>query len=346
MDGSTDAPASERDAEPTLPTTPSGVTAAMCEQATDLNATGALAGETVTVRGSTERSLGTMAAPCNPSVLGHQVYRYRVRGDNVWLRATTNLPGGTPNLDTVLWVLDGACGEQTAVLECNDDDGAADGDAEGTSTLATRSLRAGTELTFVVGAYARAHRGAASRGEFTLAVTETPSAAPGAECDSAVPGGCVHGYECAATSPARGLCVTASDETEPNNTPAAAGSPRPITGPMAIHAALMPAGDVDCFALAVTAGQSLYIEVSDGGGRCGADLRADLYRAGEADPFDGDDDSGRATDVACPRISPAENTGVRAMAAGTYVLCVRASEPSNAPPMVTLPRYSVQIAPQ
>jgi hypothetical protein len=32
--------------------------------------------------------------------------------------------------------------------------------------------------------------------------------------------------------------------------------------------------------------------------------------------------------------------------AGTYVVCIRASEPADAPPMVTLARYSVHVVPQ
>jgi hypothetical protein len=155
----------------------------------------------------------------------------------------------------------------------------------------------------------------------------------------------VRGFECAATSLMAGVCVQPGMETEPNNTPAMAQQLGMLTGPLAVHAALEPAGDVDCFAFAIAQGTSLHLEANDGGGSCNADLRADLYRAGEMDPFDGDDDSGRATDVACPLVDPSDHEDVRNMPAGTYVFCVRASEPTDAPPMITTDHYSVQIAP-
>src|SRR5439155_256103 len=82
------------------------------------------------------------------------------------------------------------------------------------------------------------------------------------------------------------------------------------------------------FALDVPAGADLYLEANDGAGSCPADLRADLYRAGEADPFDGDYDTGRATDVVCPLVSAVDNAGARAMPAGIYTVCIRVSEPA------------------
>lgn len=342
-DGGTDA---RTDGGAALPATASGVTSAWCMAAVDMNATGALAGDTLTVRGSTAQPTTEMPGPCNPAVTGQQVFRYRVRGDNVTLHITTNLPGGTALLDTVVWVLDGACSETAAVLACNDDDGTSSGDQEGTSTLNAGSYRQGRELTLVVGSYARTRRGAASHGDFTLSVTETPSASAGAVCNSAVPGGCVAGLECAATSATAGLCVTPSAETEPNDTPATATALGPVgTAGLAVHAAIGTAGDQDCFAFDVTQGQTLWLEASDGAGSCGADLEAALYRSGETMSFAADDDTGRASDVACPRIFPGDNPEVRSMAAGTYVLCVRMAGSMDGTAVTTLDRYSVQIAP-
>jgi hypothetical protein len=325
--------------------TASGILDSMCSSAIDLNAMGMLSGDTVTVHGSTAMPSDVIQGPCNPALTGHQVYRYRVRGNNVWLRATTNLPGGTEELDTSIWVLASPCGANAQVLACNDDDPSAPDPQAGTSTLATPSFPQGTEVFIVVASYARAHRGAPTRGEFNLAVTESASAAAGAMCDSTVPGGCVHGYECAATSPMGGVCVQPSNEQEHNDAPASAQSLGMLTGPMAVHAAIDPAGDVDCFSVQLAAGTNLFVEANDGGGGCGADLRAELYRAGEAESFDGDDDSGRMSNFACPRVDPSDHEDLRAMTAGVYIVCVRASEPADSPPTVTLAHYSVQIAP-
>jgi hypothetical protein len=328
-----------------LPPTHSGVTAAQCASAVDLNALGALAGDTVTIHGSTSQPTTEMAAPCNPDVTGQQVFRYHVRGENVWLHVTTNNPGGTALLDTVVWVLDGACSEGAAVLACNDDDGAAENNAEGTSTLNAGSYARGRELTLVVGAYARTRRGAQSRGDFTLTVTESPSASAGAVCNSAVPGGCVAGLECASTSVTTGVCVTPGMETEPNDTPATATPIGAVGNGIAVHAAIQPAGDTDCFSFQVAQGQTLWIEANDGGGSCGADLMAELFRSGETMSFAADDDTGRASDVACPRLFPMDNPEVRDMPAGTYILCVHVPNAAEVAPSVTLQQYSVQIAP-
>lgn len=323
---------------------PSGVTAAACGTVIDLEAMGTRAGDTLTIHGNTNTPTEIVRGPCNPTLTGHQVYRYRVRGENVSLRATTNLPGGTDLLDTTIFVLAGSCSETSMVLACNDDDFNAPDTRAGASTLSSPSLTRDTEVTIVVAGYSGVRRGAQTRGEFNLAITEVPSAALGMECDSAVPGGCVHGDECAAISLTRGICVVPSTETEPNGTPATAGTPHPIVNTFAIHAAIQPAGDIDCFALDIPAGADLYLEANDGDGSCPADLRADLYRMGEVDPFDGDDDTGRATDVACPLVSAIENAGARAMPPGIYTVCVRVSEPTGVPPAITVARYSLQVS--
>ena len=322
---------------------PSGVTAAACGTVLDLEALGTRVGDTITVHGTTNTPLEVVRGPCNPALTGHQVFRYRVRGENVSLHMTTNLPGGTDLLDTTIFVLTGSCSETATVLACNDDDFNTPENRSGTSTLATASLARDTDVTVIVAAYANVRRGAVSRGEFNLGITEVPSAALAADCDATVAGGCVPGLECAAISLPRGICVTPTNETEPNGTPAMAGAPRPIVNTFAIHAAIEPAGDVDCYALDIPAGADLYLEANDGAGSCPADLRADIYRAGEMDPFDGDDDTGRATDVACPLVSAVENAGARAMPAGIYTVCIRASEPAGVP-MVTVGRYSLQVA--
>ena len=131
----------------------------------------------------------------------------------MYLRATTNLPGGTDLLDTTIFVLAGSCSETATVLACNDDDFNTPDNRAGASTLATPSLSHDAEVTIVVAAFANVRRGAQTRGEFNLAITEVPSAAAGAECDSTVPGGCIHGYECAAISLTRGICVVPGTET-------------------------------------------------------------------------------------------------------------------------------------
>lgn len=345
FDGSVDANAG-RDVgriDASLPSTPSGVTDTMCARIVDLNAMGTLSGETVTIAGSTANPLEVMDGPCNRALTGHQLYSYRVRGEQVWLHATTNVPGGTPFLDTTLWVLDGVCSDHATVLACNDTDYTADGSLAGTATVVTRSLARGTELVFVVAGYAPARRGAVARGNFFLAVTEHPSARPGTDCNATVPGGCVPGYECAANSPDQGVCVQPIEEREPNDQPATASPVHTLHRALVIHAAIEPAGDIDCFAFYVTDNSNLWIEANDGGGSCNADLRAELFRAGRTEPIEVDDDSGRATDVACPLMSPTDHAGVRSMSEGTYVLCVRGSEPPDAPAIRTS-RYSVQIS--
>jgi hypothetical protein len=135
VDGATDA---------SLPATESGVTSAMCARAMDLNATGMLAGDTTSIRGSTQTPVDEMPGPCNNALTGHQVYRYRVRGDQVWLRATTGVPGGTPFLDTTVWALEGACGEGARVLACNDDDYNLEGDQAGATTACRTWVRGRT----------------------------------------------------------------------------------------------------------------------------------------------------------------------------------------------------------
>ncbi len=330
-------------ADARIAATTSGVTSSMCAASVDLTAMGTLAGETTTIHGSTNTPATVMTGPCNPAVTGQQVFRYRVRGAQVSLGVTTALAGGTDLLDTIVWVLPSACDETSMAIACNDDDPNTPEALAGTSTLRTPVLAAGTDVTIVVGTYAGARRGAQSRGNFVLAVTEVPAAAAGAMCDSAHPGSCVSGNECASTSITAGVCVTASSEQEPNDTPAGA-NPITVTQPSAIHAAIMPAGDVDCFGFDAPGARDLYIEANDGAGSCGADLRLDLYRMGEMDPFDGDDDTGRASGVACPLVSGAENASVRALAAGHYMACIRASEPAGVPPSITLAQYSVHIA--
>jgi hypothetical protein len=325
-----------------LPPTPSGVTTAMCSNTIDMTALGTLTGDTTNIHGSTATPTDVMNGPCSQATTGQQVYRYRVRGAQVSLQVTTALPGGTPRLDTAVWVLGGACAESTMPIACNDDDPNTDESLAGTSTLRTPVLAGGSDVFIVVGSYAGARRGAAARGEFNLAVAEIPAAAAGAMCDSAQAGSCVSGYECAATSPTAGLCVQPSQETEPNDTTA---MPMSITfgAPISIHASIMPAGDHDCFAFDAPGGRNLYVEVSDGAGSCPADLAMDLFRMGETDAFEGDDDSGRASSVACPRVDAMENPGVQALAAGRYFACVRAAEYSMTAPTMTVPQYSVQF---
>jgi hypothetical protein len=336
---------SDPPADATLPGTASGVTPALCARAVDLESVGMRVGETVTVRGSTHTPTEIMPGPCNGRLTGHQLYRYRVRGHDVRLRATTNLPGGTPYLDTTVWALEGACSERAPVLGCNDDDVLAEDPLSGASTLDTPSLARGTELTFVVASYARARRGTLLRGEFVLAVTETPSSGPGMACESGLPGVCVRGYECAASAEEQGRCVRPDTEREPNNTPAQAGPPRPVDPPLALHAAIDPPGDVDCFALQVPEGASLWIEANDGAGSCPGDLRVELYRAGERDPLDADQNTGRVSDLgSCPRLFPGDNESVRAMPAGVYTVCVRAPEGDESAPTMRVPHYSLQVA--
>jgi hypothetical protein len=325
-----------------LPPTASGVTASQCAAQIDLDTMGAFVGNMLTIQGSTMTPTTVMAAPCNRAVTGQQVFRYHVRGDGVWLRATTAIPGGTDFLDTVLWALVGPCSENAPVLGCNDDDSSLDNALLGRSTLLTRSLARGTEIDLVVGAFNNVTRGAQRRGTYTLGVSEYPSAMGGAMCDSSIPGGCVPGFECVATSPTAGLCAQPGMEHEPNDTPATAEPARMVAMPTTIHASIQPAGDVDCFGIAVPANANLYIEANDGGGGCPADLRADLFRTGETLPFEGDDDSGRAD--LCPQIDPASNTGVRMMPAGAYVVCVKVTTPDGVTPTVTVPQYSLQMA--
>ncbi len=116
-------------------------------------------------------------------------------------------------------------------------------------------------------------------------------------------------------------CVAPVSETEPNNTPATAQAA--VTHTTTFVAALA-AGDVDCFAVTVPAGTSLYAETSDARGTCslgtGADTILNIYAAGSTTALATNDDIG--TGNLCSHLDGRTTTSLTRVAAGTYDVCV------------------------
>ena len=117
-------------------------------------------------------------------------------------------------------------------------------------------------------------------------------------------------------------CTLPTAEIEPNNT--AAAPQAAVTQTTVFHGALATGTDVDCYAVTVPVGTSLYAETSDANGTCalgdGEDTVLNIYRQGETTALATNDDA--ASMYLCSRISG--TTAVTRVPAGTYSICVSA----------------------
>ncbi len=124
-----------------------------------------------------------------PSSTHEVVFSYTVQTGG-HLRISTNNPTSDMNLDSIVWALD-ACSMGATELGCNDDDfGAAT--QTYLSTAFTTSVSAGTRIFIVVAGF----MGDAMSGTFTLTVTELPTNALGAACDTTTSPYCADGASC------------------------------------------------------------------------------------------------------------------------------------------------------
>jgi hypothetical protein len=115
-------------------------------------------------------------------------------------------------------------------------------------------------------------------------------------------------------------CAAPVMEAEPNNTPAAPQAA--VTTTTVFRGALATGADVDCYAVTVPAGTTLYAETSGADGTCsladGEDTVVNIYSQGVAAPIATNDDI--AMGNVCSRISG--TTAVTRVPAGTYSVCV------------------------
>ena len=118
------------------------------------------------------------------------------------------------------------------------------------------------------------------------------------------------------------LCTLPTMEAEPNNTPAAPQAP--VTTTTVFRGSIMPGTDVDCYAVTVPAGATLYAETSDADGTCalgdGEDTVINIYRQGTAAAIATNDDI--AMDNLCSRLDGRTTPALLRVAAGTYSICV------------------------
>jgi hypothetical protein len=145
-------------------------------------------------------TMGTMMSHGGYAV----VFDYTVHATG-HLVARTDM-GSDPNLDTVVWIVDG-CGSSAHELACNDD---ADPTMGALSVATTSSdVMAGTHVKIIVAGYTPvAFMDSTNMGNFTLNVSEHPSVAPGGACD-ATASFCSSGYTCvpASSMSTMGTCV-------------------------------------------------------------------------------------------------------------------------------------------
>lgn len=115
-------------------------------------------------------------------------------------------------------------------------------------------------------------------------------------------------------------CSATVAETEPNNTPAAPQAA--VTTTTVFRGAIATGTDVDCYAITVPAGTTLYAETSGADGTCsladGEDTIINIYRQGVTAPIATNDDISMAN--VCSRITG--TTAVTRVPAGTYSVCV------------------------
>ena len=98
---------------------------------------------------------------------------------------------------------------------------------------------------------------------------------------------------------------------------------------------ISPAGDSDIYAVDVTAGQSIRVEVSNGAMACPGDAVADLLDTDGVTVLGTDDDDGVGS---CPRITPGIDPFTTDLSAGRYFVRVRAATQTE-----TITGYTVVI---
>lgn len=192
-----------RDGGPGVDTAVDAAGSTSCTAPIDLNAMGtALATGTGRTIASSNVSaaagpLAEVASACADDGMGGSVatnevvFRYTVETGG-HLVASTDDPASSPDLDTIVWILD-ACAASATELACNDD---------GPNNLlsvamADATVTAGTTVFIVVAGYAGAD---VSTGSFTLSVTELQPHAANEACD-ATNFYCVDGYTCLRDGP-------------------------------------------------------------------------------------------------------------------------------------------------
>lgn len=153
---------------------------------------------------------------------------------------------------------------------------------------------------------------------------------------------CPAGQVCLASSLDQGTCATSTMETEPNDVPSMTMAITMV--PAAVRGSLVQF-DVDCFAVEVPAGGSLFARVATANGLCPGDLALDLYaiEGAELRLLGSDTDSGV---FGCPRIDGADPFGNFPWARNTGTtpvrrfVCVR----NNAQGRPAVPNYVVSLA--
>ena len=103
---------------------------------------------------------------------------------------------------------------------------------------------------------------------------------------------------------------------------------------------LSEAGDEDWLRLTLEASAEIYIELQDLEGGCGGDLYLEIYEEGAIQPLAADDDDGVGL---CPLVSPSRDEGLRALAAGSYILHVRHGGEGGALPWHRLVVRAVEL---
>lgn len=125
---------------------------------------------------------------------------------------------------------------------------------------------------------------------------------------------CTGGTSCVARSFSEGTCESPTMESEPNDA-LTGGTP---ANSLAVRGAL-GRFDLDCFALTVPDGASVFAQAVNPAGLCTSNLVLDLYGPSGA-WLGGDADAGPA---GCPRVDGGVYSWARALAGGTYRVCVR-----------------------
>lgn len=141
------------------------------------------------------------------------------------------------------------------------------------------------------------------------------------------------------------VCTLPVMEAEPNNTPAAPQAA--VTRTTVFRGALMPGSDVDCYAVTVPTGATLFAQTSDGQGGCDLPEEGDTvlraYREGAATPVAENDDL--AMGVVCSRIDGRTSSGsaLLRVAGGTYTFCVSPFVPMGETMGGAIPVYYLTV---
>jgi hypothetical protein len=185
------------------------------------------------------------------------------------------------------------------------------------------------------------------------------SAAPGEACGatatctmmsfcpnfaSTAPAGSDAGVSADGGAPAAArYCTLPTMESEPNNTPAAPQAA--VTQTTVFRGAITPGTDVDCYAVTVPAGATLYAETSDAQGTCnlgdGEDTVLRIYRQGTAAPIAENDDLAMGT--LCSRLDGRTTPALLRVAAGTYSVCVSPYLMMGATEGTPIPAYYLTV---